>query len=86
MLFKVVTLRIFLCDDFSFFLLGLVVTAIKNAYAEELKVKKCIAEKVAHSPDRETINFHKIAWVYQIHLTPSIKMKLESLLVETGQR
>jgi len=63
-----------------------VVTDIKNAYEDELKVKKCIGENVAHCTDRETLNFHKISWVYQVNLSPTIKLQLESLLAETGQR
>jgi len=60
-----------------------IVEEIKNAYTEELKIKKCIAENVAHSLTRDEINFHGIAWSYQTSITSVIKCKLESLLIET---
>lgn len=63
-----------------------VVTSIKDAYAEEFKIKKCIAENVAHSDTRQMLDFHKISWVHQVCLTANVKLELESLLVETGQR
>ena len=67
-------------------LLVAVVSSIKEAYTEELQVKKCIAENVAHCQDRQMLDFHKISWVHQVCVTSAIKLQLESLLVETGQR
>lgn len=63
-----------------------VATTINDAFHEEFKIKKCIAENIAHCEDRQMLDFHKIAWVHQACLTPDVKLQLESLLVETGQR
>lgn len=63
-----------------------VVTSVREAFAEELQLKKSIAENVAHCQERQMLDFHKIAWVHQVCVTPDIKLQLESLLVETGQR
>ena len=49
-------------------------------------MKRCIAANVAHCEDRGTFNLHKIAWVYQVNISPAIKLKLESLLVECNLR
>ncbi|XP_045034005.1 cyclin-dependent kinase 2-interacting protein [Daphnia magna] len=64
----------------------LVVTAIKDAFNEELQLKKCIAENVAHCQQKQMLDLHKIAWVHQVYVTSATKLQLESLLVETGQR
>ncbi|XP_046440900.1 cyclin-dependent kinase 2-interacting protein-like [Daphnia pulex] len=63
-----------------------VVTLIKDAFAKELQVKKCIAENVAHCQQKQMLDLHKISWVHQVYVTPDVKLQLESLLVETGQR
>ncbi len=68
------------------FFLVTVVTSVREAFAEELQLKKSIAENVAHCQERQMLDFHKIAWVHQVCVTPDIKLQLESLLVETGQR
>ena len=61
-------------------------SSISSAYTEETKIKKCIAENIAHCDHRETINLHKIAWVHEVCLLPAIKLQLESLLKETGHQ
>jgi len=63
---------------------GQVVDEIREAYDKELRLKRCVAENVAHCNDRETINLHKIAWVYQIYLPASVRFNVESLLAETS--
>lgn len=70
----------------NFYRLVLVVTAIKDAFNEELQLKKCIAENVAHCQQKQMLDLHKIAWVHQVYVTSATKLQLESLLVETGQR
>jgi len=62
-----------------------IVEEIKNAYTEELKIKRCIAENVAHCSTREEINFYGVGWSYQTSITAIIKRKFESLLIETDQ-
>jgi hypothetical protein len=49
-------------------------------------MKKCIAENVAHCQKKQMLDLHKIAWVHQVYVTPDVKLHLEALLVETGQR
>ena len=66
-------------------LLGRIVEEIKNAYTEELKIKRCIAENVAHCSTREEINFYGVGWSYQTSITAIIKRKFESLLIETDR-
>jgi len=66
------------------FFSGQVVDEIREAYDKELRLKRCVAENVAHCNDRETINLHKIAWVYQIYLPASVRFNVESLLAETS--
>jgi len=60
-----------------------IVEEIKESYTEELKIKKCTAENVAHCEQREEINFCSIAWIHQNSVTPSTKSKLESFFIET---
>lgn len=59
------------------------VEQIKIAYSEELEIKKCIAENVAHCVTRDEMNFHGISWSHQTSITTTIKRKLESLVIET---
>ncbi len=77
-----ITMLIFCCYE----CIVAVVTLIKDAFAKELQVKKCIAENVAHCQQKQMLDLHKIAWVHQVYVTPDFKLQLESLLVETGQR
>ncbi|XP_046545122.1 cyclin-dependent kinase 2-interacting protein-like [Haliotis rubra] len=55
-------------------------------YLSELKLKKSIAENVAHAENRQTMMFYSAAWIHQPYVEDSAQMLVESLITETGHK
>lgn len=53
---------------------------------EEFQLKKSIAENIAHCEKKQLLDFYNISWIHQVYVSHAVKLQLESLLVETGQR
>ncbi|XP_071080068.1 cyclin-dependent kinase 2-interacting protein-like [Haliotis cracherodii] len=55
-------------------------------YLSELKLKKSIAENVAHAESRQIMMFYSAAWIHQPYVEDSAQMLMESLITETGHK
>ncbi|XP_067681624.1 cyclin-dependent kinase 2-interacting protein-like [Haliotis asinina] len=55
-------------------------------YLSELKLKKSIAENVAHAENRQTMMFYSAAWIHEPYVEDSAQMLVESLITETGHK
>ncbi|KAK7863286.1 hypothetical protein R5R35_005330 [Gryllus longicercus] len=65
---------------------GEVLLDVSEAYEEELKVKLCVQQNVAHTRCKATLMLHAAAWAHQPYITPRMDLAMESLLQETGHR
>ncbi|XP_068085846.1 cyclin-dependent kinase 2-interacting protein [Anabrus simplex] len=65
---------------------GEVLARISEAYRQELEVKRCVKENIAHCTSKESAVLHASAWVHQPYITTDVDLAVESLIVETGHR
>ncbi|KAM8920686.1 cyclin-dependent kinase 2-interacting protein [Pelodytes ibericus] len=63
-------------------------TSIKMSemYKKEMSLKRKIVEDIAHTPDQDLLMVYLSCWLYQPYVDNSIKVLLESMLLETGHR
>lgn len=62
------------------------VANISAAYKAEFSVKEYVLENIANSATKHEAMFHAARWTHQQHITTNIKLKVETLLTETGHR
>ncbi|XP_016021487.2 cyclin-dependent kinase 2-interacting protein isoform X2 [Rousettus aegyptiacus] len=59
---------------------------LSDMYGKELRLKRAIAEELAHSTDHDlTLNYLSL-WLHQPYVDGDSKLLLESMLLETGHR
>ncbi|ESO83523.1 hypothetical protein LOTGIDRAFT_204781, partial [Lottia gigantea] len=60
------------------------ISELHGMYQEELKLKKCLIENVAHASNRKMLMFYSASWIHQPYITSKAELLLDSLLLETG--
>ncbi|XP_075047970.1 cyclin-dependent kinase 2-interacting protein [Mixophyes fleayi] len=63
-------------------------TSVKMSemYKKEISLKSVIVGEIAHTSDQELLLVYLSCWLYQPYVDNSIKVLLESMLLETGHR
>ncbi|XP_053331578.1 cyclin-dependent kinase 2-interacting protein [Spea bombifrons] len=63
-------------------------TSVKMSemYKKEISLKRTIVEQIAHTTDQDLLMVYLSCWLYQPYIDSSIKVLLESMLLETGHR
>lgn len=59
---------------------------IVTAYKNELQIKQDVLENIAYTRNKADLMFLAACWTYQCCIKSDIKLKLETLLTETGHR
>ncbi|XP_069494201.1 cyclin-dependent kinase 2-interacting protein [Ambystoma mexicanum] len=59
---------------------------LSDMYRKELQLKQTIVEEIAHTGDHDLMMVYLSSWLYQPYIDTSIKLLLESMLLETGHR
>ncbi|KAG5860351.1 hypothetical protein JTB14_006714 [Gonioctena quinquepunctata] len=62
------------------------VETVVDAYSREFKMKELVLENIAHSRNKDEVMFFATCWTLQTHITSTVNLKLETLLLETGHR
>ncbi|OCT68403.1 cyclin-dependent kinase 2-interacting protein-like [Xenopus laevis] len=57
-----------------------------NMYKKEMQLKRTIAGDLAHTSDQDLQMVYLSCWLYQPYIDNTIKVLLESMLLETGHR
>ncbi|XP_066529927.1 cyclin-dependent kinase 2-interacting protein [Hoplias malabaricus] len=57
-----------------------------EAYKQELALKQSILQELAHTTNTDLSMVYLSSWLYQPYIDDSIKLLLESILLETGHR
>ncbi|TRY55393.1 hypothetical protein DNTS_034413 [Danionella cerebrum] len=57
-----------------------------ECYKQELVLKKTILQELAHNANADLSMVYLSSWLYQPYVDDSVKLLLESLLLETGHR
>lgn len=59
---------------------------LSDMYGKELRLKRAIAEELAHSTDHDLTLSYLSLWLHQPYVDGDSKLLLESMLLETGHR
>ncbi|XP_072283673.1 cyclin-dependent kinase 2-interacting protein [Pyxicephalus adspersus] len=59
---------------------------MSDMYKKEMSLKRTIVGEIAHTPDQDLLMVYLSCWLYQPYVDNSIKVLLESMLLETGHR
>ncbi|XP_029453843.1 cyclin-dependent kinase 2-interacting protein isoform X2 [Rhinatrema bivittatum] len=59
---------------------------MSEMYRQEWLLKETIVQELAHSTDQDLMMVYLSAWLHQPYLEDSIRVLLESMLLETGHR
>uniref|UniRef100_A0A8C5QUM5 Cyclin dependent kinase 2 interacting protein n=1 Tax=Leptobrachium leishanense TaxID=445787 RepID=A0A8C5QUM5_9ANUR len=59
---------------------------MSNMYEKEVSLKQMIAGHIAHTIDQDLQMVYLSCWLYQPYVDNSVKVLLESMLLETGHR
>jgi len=71
---------------FVLFMAAEVSSKLYESYKQELALKKTILQELAHTSNTDLSMVYLSSWLYQPYIDDSVKLLLESLLLETGQR
>ncbi|KAM9294314.1 cyclin-dependent kinase 2-interacting protein [Gastrophryne carolinensis] len=59
---------------------------MSDMYKKEISLKRTIAGEIAHASDQDLLLVYLSCWLYQPYIDNSVKVLLESMLLETGHR
>ncbi|CAI9607110.1 unnamed protein product, partial [Staurois parvus] len=59
---------------------------MSDMYKKEMALKRTIVGEIAHTADQDLMMVYLSCWLYQPYVDNSIKVLLESMLLETGHR
>ncbi|XP_044128170.1 cyclin-dependent kinase 2-interacting protein-like isoform X1 [Bufo gargarizans] len=59
---------------------------MSEMYKKEICLKKTIVGEIAHTAEQDLLMVYLSCWLYQPYVESSIKVLLESMLLETGHR
>ncbi|XP_068110736.1 cyclin-dependent kinase 2-interacting protein [Hyperolius riggenbachi] len=59
---------------------------MSDMYKKEISLKSTIVGEIAHTSDQDLLMVYLSCWLYQPYVDNSIKVLLESMLLETGHR
>ncbi|KAM3919157.1 cyclin-dependent kinase 2-interacting protein [Leptodactylus fuscus] len=59
---------------------------MSEMYEKEIFLKKTVVGELAHTSDQDLLMAYLSCWLYQPYIDSSIKVLLESMLLETGHR